>query len=111
MDDTAFTLEVDTGPGRTLLRLAGELDLGVTGELETALSDAEAAENGVLVLDLRALTFIDSTGLRVIVAAHARAAEGGRRLVVVRGPAEVQRVFELTHFAERLEMVDAPPEG
>jgi anti-anti-sigma factor len=60
----------------------------------------------VLVLDLSDLTFLDSTGLRTVVTADERARESGRRLVVVRGPDAVQRVFAITRLEERLEMVD-----
>jgi anti-anti-sigma factor len=50
---------------------------------------------------------MDSTGLRIVVSADARARENGRRLVVVRGPEAVQRIFRMTRLDERLEMVDA----
>ena len=61
-----------------------------------------------MVLDLRGLAFIDSTGLRLIVSADARAREQGRRLAVVRGPEAVQRIFRVTRLDERLDMVDDP---
>jgi anti-anti-sigma factor len=66
----------------------------------------EAEGPAVLVLDLSDLTFLDSTGLRTVVTADERARENGRRLVVVRGPDAVQRVFAITRLEERLEMVD-----
>ena len=53
--------------------------------------------------DLAGLSFMDSTGLRLIVAAAARAGEAGRRFVVVRGPDPVHRVLELTGL-DRLEI-------
>ncbi len=60
----------------------------------------------VIVLDLSKLTFLDSTGLRCLVTADRRAREAGRRVVIVRGPDAVQRVFEITRLDERLEIVD-----
>ena len=57
-------------------------------------------------LDLSKLTFLDSTGLRCVVTADERLREQGRRLVIVRGPDAVQRVFSITRLEERLEMVD-----
>jgi len=51
---------------------------------------------------------MDSTGLRVIVAADARAREQGRRLVIVRGSDTVQRIIQMTRLDERLEIVDDP---
>ena len=58
------------------------------------------------MVDLSKLTFLDSTGLRCIVTADERAREEGRRIVIVRGPDAVQRVFSITRLEERLEMVD-----
>ena len=58
------------------------------------------------MVDLSKLTFLDSTGLRCIVTADERAREEGRRIVIVRGPDAVQRVFAITRLDDRLEMVD-----
>jgi anti-sigma B factor antagonist len=58
------------------------------------------------VVDLSKLTFLDSTGLRCIVTADERARAEGRRIVIVRGPDAVQRVFTITKLDDRLEMVD-----
>jgi anti-sigma B factor antagonist len=60
----------------------------------------------VVVVDLSKLTFLDSTGLRCLVTADERARDEGRRVVIVRGPEAVQRVFSITRLEERLEMVD-----
>ena len=59
-----------------------------------------------VVLDLSKLTFLDSTGLRCIVTADERARDAGRRVVIVRGPDPVQRVFSITRLDERLEIVE-----
>src|SRR5712671_2763215 len=88
--------------------LSGELDISSAARVESELATAETAEPSVLILDLRGLEFMDSTGLRSVVSADARARESGRRLVVVRGPEAVQRIFRLTRLDERLEMVDDP---
>jgi len=53
---------------------------------------------------------MDSTGLSVLVRAHQRAVEKGRRFAVVRGSQQVQRLLSLTGVAERLTLVDAPEE-
>ena len=66
----------------------------------------EGAGPKIVLLDLSKLTFLDSTGLRCVVRADERAREEGRRLVVVKGPEAVQRVFEITRLQERLELVD-----
>jgi anti-anti-sigma factor len=64
----------------------------------------------ILVLDLRELTFLDSTGLRLITSAAGRASLGGWRLVLVRGPEPVQRVFRITRLDGELEFVHDPAE-
>jgi anti-sigma B factor antagonist len=60
----------------------------------------------VVVLDLSGLSFLDSSGLRCLVRADERAKEASRRLVLVRGPDAVQKVFEITRLEERLHIVD-----
>jgi anti-anti-sigma factor len=86
--------------------LMGELDLSTVAKVQEELRRVEAASPPTLVVDLSKLTFLDSTGLRCIVTADERAREAGRRVVVVRGPDPVQRVFAITRLEERLEMVD-----
>lgn len=87
------------------MTLRGELDLSTVNRLEEELGRAEQAGTQLLVIDLRALTFLDSTGLRTIVTADQRARRAGRRLVVRKGPDTVHRVFTITRLDERLEMV------
>ena len=70
----------------TVLRLSGELDLGTVAEAEDALFRIENEGPGGITLDLRYLGFIDSTGLRFILSAHARAVEQDRPFAIVRGP-------------------------
>ena len=62
----------------------------------------------MLVLDLRELEFMDSTGLSILVKANQRAADAGRRFGLVKGSRQVQRLLDLTGVAERLTLVDAP---
>lgn len=86
--------------------LVGELDLSTVAKVEEELRRVEQSDPPTVVLDLSRLTFLDSTGLRCIVTADERAREAGRRIIVVRGPDPVQRVFSITRLEERLEMVD-----
>jgi anti-anti-sigma factor len=101
-------LEVTTqdSGGHVTVSLKGELDLSSVGKVEEELERVEKDEPSVLVLDLSQLSFLDSTGLRAVVTADERARSNGRRLVIVRGPDPVQRVFAITRLEERLEMVD-----
>jgi anti-anti-sigma factor len=101
-------LEVTTqdSGGQVTVSLKGELDLSSVGKVEEELKRVEAEGPSLLVLDLSQLTFLDSTGLRAVVTADERARGDGRRLVIVRGPDAVQRVFSITRLEERLDMVD-----
>jgi anti-sigma B factor antagonist len=101
-------LEVETRQGEDLAHvvLRGELDLSTVDKVEKALAVLHEGDDEVLVLDLSGLTFLDSTGLRLMVTADQRAQKEGRRLVIVKGPDTVQRVFSITKLDETLEMVD-----
>ena len=101
-------ITAETQDGQTRLALAGELDIASTPQLEKGLAEAEGAEPEVVILDLRKVDFIDSTGLRAVIAADERARNAGRRFVVVRGTAAVERVFSVTQLDQRLEIVDDP---
>lgn len=92
-----------------IISLTGELDISSAVRVERELSRVEGRAPALLVLDLSGLDFMDSTGLRIVVSADARARERGARFVVVRGPDAVQRVFRITRLEERLEMVDRVP--
>jgi len=95
--------------GVRLLRLAGELDLGGVDEFERLLGTDEGQQAGTVVLDLRELTFIDSSGLRALIMADQRVRAGGGRFVVVRGQERVDEVLQMTGVAQRIEIVDEPP--
>lgn len=78
------------------IALAGELDLESAEKVQVELERVEAGDALSIVLDLSELTFIDSTGVRLVLSAHARLCDAGAdRLLLLRGPAQVQRVFEI----------------
>lgn len=101
-------LELDTEDRGGLLQvsLRGELDLSTVEKVEDELRRVEERADKLLVLDLSGLTFLDSTGLRLMVTADQRARKAGRRLAIVKGPETVHRVFTITKLDERLQMVD-----
>jgi anti-sigma B factor antagonist len=94
--------------GQTRVAVVGELDIASAPQFEEGLAEAERDSPDVLVLDLRGVEFIDSTGLRAVITADERARSTGRRLVIVRGTAAVERVFNVTQLDQRLEIVDDP---
>lgn len=92
----SFTIDVESRHEMTVISLAGELDLMYSERVEEQLRLSEAAEGRMIVLDLRGLTFIDSTGISVLLRAYLRAQEEGRRLVLLPGPPFVQKVFSVS---------------
>ena len=103
---TILDLQEGESDGLAHLSLRGELDLATVPKVEEALKRIEGSRPPVIVLDLAGLTFLDSTGLRMVVTADQRARAEDRRLAVVRGPESVQRVFSITRLDEHLDMVD-----
>jgi anti-sigma B factor antagonist len=89
---------------------SGELDIATAPELEQAIAEATAQPGARLVLDLRLLTFMDSTGLRTLAQTNARAVEDGFYLEIVRGSRQIERVLEISGMATLLPLVDAPPD-
>jgi anti-anti-sigma factor len=90
------------------LSVLGELDIATAPQLNHALAGAQA-DAALVILDLRELEFMDSSGANLIAAASGRARQAGGRLVVVRGPVQVERVFALVGLDRQLELVDHPP--
>jgi anti-sigma B factor antagonist len=94
----------------TVIAVRGELDLASSPALQEELDRVSASDAEMLIIDLRELDFMDSTGLSVLVRAHQRAEEQGRRLAMVKGPQQVQRLLSLTGVSDRLTVVDTPEE-
>jgi anti-sigma B factor antagonist len=94
-----------------LLRLMGELDMAGVDRFERLLAADGSTEAGTFVVDLRGLTFIDSSGLRAVIMADQRVRDKGGRFVVVRGPDRVNEVMEMTGVAKQIELVDEPDVG
>jgi anti-sigma B factor antagonist len=103
-------LQVDVRhePGRAVLRLVGELDLATVPVLQEQIEAIEVGTTAtIVVLHLQALDFIDSTGLRTILSAHARLREHGCELAITRGSPQVQRLLEITRADEYLRVIAA----
>jgi anti-sigma B factor antagonist len=109
-DSPSFELDVRTEADRTHFVPRGELDLATSPELEDRVLAALRAGAGPVVLDLRELTFMDSTGVRTIISAHQVAQETGAELRTVRPALDsvVWRVIEISGVDGALGLVDAP---
>ncbi|MEO8476898.1 MAG: STAS domain-containing protein [Actinomycetota bacterium] len=92
--------------GATIVGVAGELDIASAPIFEARIAEAEALHPALLVLDLRQLTFMDSTGLRIVLAADSSARRDVRRFAVIRGPDPVHRVFLIALLDRRLDLVN-----
>jgi anti-anti-sigma factor len=87
------------------------LDLAGVDQFERLLTADLTPETATFVLDMRGLTFIDSSGLRAVIMADQRVRAEGGRFVVVRGSDQVNEVMEMTGVAKQIELVDEPPPG
>jgi anti-anti-sigma factor len=96
------TLEGDCA----VLAFEGELDFGVQPQAWAAVE--RASDTRVLVIDLRDLTFMDTSGIHLLVETRDQCRASGRMLLVVRGPANVQRAFAALELGDEFEFVDAP---
>ena len=105
-----FRVEVRNADATTVISVSGELDLASSPALEEELERVAQSGAQLVVVDLRNLEFMDSTGLSVLVRAHQRAEENGRRLGLVNGSQQVQRLLTLTGVADRLTLTDLPEE-
>jgi anti-sigma B factor antagonist len=96
-------------PGAIRIGLRGELDLAHAYTFDEELRRVEEARPSCIVLDLRELSFLDSCGLARLLAARRRARRLGHRLVLVRGPKTIQRLFALSAVDEAFEIVNDLP--
>jgi len=97
-------------PGPCVLALSGELDFKTATEGHKRLLELGLPRGGRLVVDLSAVTFMDSTGIRLLLQAREHARRNGATFAVVSGPHEVMRVIDLVGLGEQLEIV-APGQG
>jgi anti-anti-sigma factor len=94
-------LRLDTERVRdaVVVSVRGDVDLTTFDAVQSAL-DAAGAGATVLVLDLRAVGFMDTSGLRLVISQQRRAEAGGYRFAVVPGSAKIQRLFEIAGFPD-----------
>ncbi len=85
------------------VRVAGELDIATTPQLERTLRGPEAQAQ-LVVLDLTEVASIDSSGVHAIVDASVRARRDGRRLIFLRGSSSVDRMLALTEVADEVQL-------
>ena len=94
-----FALHVDRDGSVATVAVRGELDVATAPDLISALAALEPGYDE-LVIDLSECSFFASSGISVLLDENARATAEGFRLVVVKAPPEVQRIFDLTSLDE-----------
>ena len=95
------------------IALTGDLDVSTAPSVEKRLIELEDGRNPErVIIDLRGLQFIDSTGLSLLINADRRGRRAGRHVTVVSGSGAPRRILETTGLKGRLDIVeDAPPPG
>jgi len=99
---------IDVEPSRDSVRVApvGELDIATVERLQVEVVRLRETGFNKIVLDLRGVRFLDSTGLRLVLELDAAARADSHDLCVIRGPDVVHRIFEVTQVEERLNFID-----
>jgi anti-sigma B factor antagonist len=101
-----FRVEVVPERDRVLVVPRGELDLATVTELEAQIQELRSRGFAAIVLDLRQLTFMDSTGLRLMLQLHAEARSDGFRFAIIDGEGPVRRLLKLTCVDSQFEYAD-----
>lgn len=105
----SFGVTTERAEGGAVVVFTGDLDIATEAEAAAAL-DAAMDGGGTVVADLRELAFVDSTGVRVLIAADLRARDRGVRFGVARGDGMIRRLLDVTHLDQRFPVVDDPAE-
>ena len=103
----SFRIAVTPDEDRVLVAPVGELDLSTAVPLEEEIKGLQ--DRGLdIVLDLRGLTFLDSSGLRLLVNARGEALEAGTTFSLIDGASRVCRVLDITGLRSHFEFEPAP---
>jgi anti-sigma B factor antagonist len=105
-DPERFDCEVDAEREGVRIAPSGALDMATVPILEARLRDVRNSGFRRLIVDLRRLDFIDSSGLRLLLRNHAEASQDGFSFALIAGPPSVQRLFELSNTLDMLTFVD-----
>ncbi len=97
------SIEVSHSANRTLVTIGGDVEMMTLPRIAATLGDLRFDAGQVVVLDLRQVTFLDSSGLGAVVGLNRRVAQAGARLGVVSGPG-TDRLFALTNLRQVLSL-------
>lgn len=97
-----LTIAGRVAAGEVTLVVRGEIDIASAPVLESEFREAERARPRRIVLDFGELSFIDSTGIHLLIQAQRRADASGHQLVLTHVPAHAMRLFSLTGITAQL---------
>jgi anti-anti-sigma factor len=96
MGSTPFLAQIESRNAVARIALNGELDMATVSILREHLANVEGDGINAIMLDLRGLSFIDSTGLQAFLDARSRAAANGHRLILIGASDQARKIFSLT---------------
>jgi anti-sigma B factor antagonist len=106
----AFDVEVAPRPGGAMMLVRGDMDIASLPRLERARDEVLADGPESVLVDLRAVGFVDSSGLKFLIQTFALARRDGWTLELLRPSARAMKVFDLTGAVHQLPFVDAVPD-
>jgi anti-sigma B factor antagonist len=102
-----FQIEERSEGGVTIVTVSGEIDVATAPQLQESLHALIAQGRSSLVIDLLAVTFLDSTALGVLVGALKRCREQGGDLQLVMADVRIMKIFEITGLITVFPIVDS----
>lgn len=105
-DRSEFDIRTSSDRNGYVIQPRGELDLVTNDQLHAVLTEALHSDAKRTLLDLSRVEFIDSTGIKTIILAIRTASEQRKEFRLLRGPRQVQRVFEITGIDDPLLFAD-----
>jgi anti-sigma B factor antagonist len=99
-NDVPFDVRISHRPGTRVLEVRGEIDVASSPQLHSSISELIEAEPEIVVVDLSGVSFIDSTGLGVLVSAETQVREAGKSLRLVVTQPQIMKLLELTGLDE-----------
>ena len=100
----------ELAPDVSVIRVAGELDLYSLDPFQAVVAEAEDSQNRVIILDMRDLGFIDSSGLGVVIGIQGRCQKADRSLVIIPSPV-IAHTLKVTGLHQVLRVAPSPEDA